>query len=68
MSIARVVAAAGAAFLASSAMSSALAFSQVVAFGDSLSDSGKLYEAFGGSRPAAPVYHEGRFSNGRVAV
>jgi phospholipase/lecithinase/hemolysin len=43
----------------------ASAFSAVYAFGDSLSDNGNLFAAFG--QPSAP-YFNGRFSNGPVAV
>lgn len=43
----------------------ATTFSQVVAFGDSLSDNGNLQDLVG--VPAAP-YWNGRFSNGAVAV
>ncbi|MCK8601293.1 SGNH/GDSL hydrolase family protein [Desulfoferrobacter suflitae] len=39
------------------------AFSRIIVFGDSLSDSGNVYFATGKLIPAAP-YHEGRFSNG----
>lgn len=67
MSLRRAVATAGVAFLASLSASSALAFNQVVVFGDSLSDTGNLFRTFGGAVPAAP-YANGRFSNGAVAV
>ena len=43
------------------------AFSQVVAFGDSLSDNGNIYAATGNLFPPAP-YFNGRFSNGPVWV
>lgn len=43
------------------------AYSQVIAFGDSLSDTGNLYKLTSGLYPAAP-YVDGRFSNGEVAV
>jgi len=52
------------------AASSAQAYSQIVAFGDSLSDNGNLHALFanfGVDTPAAP-YYQGRFSNGPVAV
>ena len=52
------------------AATSAQAYTQVVAFGDSLSDNGNLHALmanFGVNTPAAP-YFEGRFSNGPVAV
>jgi len=46
------------------------AYSQIVAFGDSLSDTGNLYKLslpFLGGYPGEP-YYQGRFSNGAVAV
>ena len=67
MFLRRAVATAGVAFLAFLPVSSALAFNQVVVFGDSLSDTGNLARSFGGTVPAAP-YANGRFSNGPVAV
>lgn len=42
---------------------SASAFKEVVCFGDSLSDTGNLYQASGGTFPPSP-YYEGRASNG----
>lgn len=52
------------------AASSAQAYSQIVAFGDSLSDNGNLHDLFAGFgvNTPAPPYFEGRFSNGPVAV
>ncbi len=41
-------------------------FSQLVVFGDSLSDNGNLYAASGGTDPLSPPYYNGRFSNGPV--
>src|SRR5688572_13095314 len=67
MSFHRVVAAAGVALIASLSASSALAFSQIVAFGDSLTDNGNLQAATNGMFPAAP-YFDGRFTDGLVAV
>lgn len=67
MSLRRAVATVGVAVLAAFSGSSALAFNQVVVFGDSLSDTGNLARKFGGAVPAAP-YANGRFSNGAVAV
>lgn len=47
------------------------AYSQIIAFGDSLSDTGNLYRLTSflptGGIPGAP-YYQGRFSNGRLAV
>lgn len=42
-------------------------FSQVVFFGDSLSDTGNVFVATGGTTPTSP-YFAGRFSNGPVWV
>jgi len=44
----------------------AASFSQIVVFGDSLSDTGNTFEATG--IPPSPPYYEGRFSNGPVWV
>jgi phospholipase/lecithinase/hemolysin len=41
-------------------------FSQIVAFGDSLSDTGNVYTSAGNTFPASPPYFNGRFSNGPV--
>lgn len=46
----------------------ASAYTQVIAFGDSLSDTGHFYAATFGLYPPAPAYDNGRFSNGPVAV
>lgn len=43
-------------------------FSSMVVFGDSLSDTGNIYNALGRLYPFSPPYFEGRFSNGPVAV
>ncbi len=67
MSLRRAIATASVAFIASLSATSASAFSQIVVFGDSLSDTGNLAAKFGGALPAAP-YVNGRFSNGPVAV
>ncbi len=45
----------------------AQAYSQVVAFGDSLSDNGNLFAMTGGAVPPWP-YYDGRFSDGPVWV
>ena len=42
-------------------------FSQMIVFGDSLSDPGNFYAATGNLIPPAPFYWNGRFSNGPVA-
>lgn len=49
------------------AASGALAFDRLIAFGDSLSDAGNVYDLSGNIIPSAP-YWEGRFSNGPVWV
>jgi phospholipase/lecithinase/hemolysin len=41
---------------------------QLVAFGDSLTDTGNVFTATGGLAPASPPYFNGRFSNGPVWV
>lgn len=46
---------------------SASAYNSIVAFGDSLSDNGKLLSLTGGAIPL-PAYWQGRFSNGKAAV
>jgi phospholipase/lecithinase/hemolysin len=40
----------------------------VIAFGDSLSDTGNIFRLTAGRFPPSPPYFEGRFSNGPVAV
>ncbi len=42
------------------------AFTQIVAFGDSLTDEGNVFLATGGTFPASPPYFQGQFSNGPV--
>jgi thermolabile hemolysin len=37
-------------------------------FGDSLSDTGTVFRATGGTYPPQPTYYQGRYSNGRVWV
>ena len=39
---------------------------RIVIFGDSLSDTGKMFKKMKGYLPAAPNYYQGRFSNGPV--
>lgn len=60
-SLARGLAVLAAAMISSSAAAS---YSQVVFFGDSLSDTGNLYTANG--VPVSPPYYNGQFSNGPV--
>lgn len=43
-------------------------YSNLIVFGDSLSDSGRLFAITGGTQPASPPYFNGRFSNGPVWV
>ena len=45
---------------------SARPFTQLIVFGDSLSDSGNLFAVTGGAIPPSPPYYAGRFSNGPV--
>ncbi|MFN4297137.1 MAG: autotransporter domain-containing protein [Brevundimonas sp.] len=44
----------------------AQSYDRLVVFGDSLSDNGNLFAFTGGTQPPAPIYWQGRFSNGRV--
>jgi phospholipase/lecithinase/hemolysin len=41
-------------------------FTQIVAFGDSLTDEGNVFLGTNGTFPASPPYYQGRFSNGPV--
>lgn len=59
--------AAGAALLMS-APAGAVPFDRVFVFGDSLSDTGRVYELTRGGIPQSPPYYDGRFSNGPVWV
>ena len=43
-------------------------FTEIVAFGDSLTDTGNVYAATNGLVPPPEVYHQGRFSNGLLWV
>lgn len=65
MKLASILAGALLALTAVTHSADAAAYSQVVAFGDSLSDDGNLAALIG--LPSAP-YYQGRFSNGPVAV
>ncbi len=62
----------GAAVLAASPMGAmpagAVPFDKVFVFGDSLSDTGRVYELTQGLIPKSPPYYDGRFSNGPVWV
>jgi phospholipase/lecithinase/hemolysin len=42
-------------------------YSAVFVYGDSLSDTGNIYAASGGTIPLSPPYYNGRFSNGYLA-
>jgi len=48
--------------------SAATAFSKIVVFGDSLNDRGNMLQFSGGAFPAAPLYANGRQSNGPLWV
>ena len=50
--------------LASVSTTAGASYSQVVFFGDSLTDTGNLYASSGGTVPLSPPYYNGRFSNG----
>ncbi|MBV8232201.1 MAG: hypothetical protein JO329_19640, partial [Planctomycetaceae bacterium] len=43
-------------------------FTQLVAFGDSLTDVGNVYHITNGTFPVSPPYDQGRFSDGPVWV
>ncbi|MBD1893518.1 SGNH/GDSL hydrolase family protein [Coleofasciculus sp. FACHB-712] len=46
----------------------AASFDRIYVFGDSLSDTGNVFNLTGGSSPKAPPYYQGRFSNGPIWV
>jgi phospholipase/lecithinase/hemolysin len=54
--------------LAMTSFASAGAYSNVFVYGDSLSDTGNVYNASGHTIPLSPPYYNGRFSNGPLAV
>ncbi|MBL8642894.1 MAG: hypothetical protein JNK21_03090, partial [Rhodospirillaceae bacterium] len=61
----------GASLLAMTALvqpAAAQQYSNLIVFGDSLSDAGRLFAITGGTQPASPPYANGRFSNGPVWV
>jgi len=47
---------------------SARPFTQLIVFGDSLSDTGNLFAATDGAIPSSPPYYAGHFSNGPIWV
>jgi outer membrane lipase/esterase len=57
---------AGVAIMAGAAM--AQQFTNMIVYGDSLSDGGRLFAITGGTQPPSPPYFQGRFSNGPVWV
>jgi outer membrane lipase/esterase len=60
----RLVLGAALSVLATSAM--AQQFTNMIVYGDSLSDGGRLFAITGGTQPTSPPYFNGRFSNGPV--
>jgi len=50
----------------SATAANAVGFTSLTVFGDSLSDTGNLFAATGGTLPASPPYFDGRFSNGPI--
>ena len=54
--------------LAMTAVASASPYSAIFVYGDSLSDTGNIFAASGGTYPPSPPYYKGRFSNGIVTV
>ncbi len=55
-------------FLVLAVSLAAAPYTRIVAFGDSLTDNGNLYELNGQTYPPSPPYFEGRGTNGPVAV
>lgn len=60
------IAALATAACAAAGAASAQSYNRLVVFGDSLSDNGNLYAVTSGARPPAPIYWQGRFSDGPV--
>ena len=54
--------------LAMTSIANAGPYSNVFVYGDSLSDTGNIYNASGHTIPQSPPYYMGRFSNGPLAV
>jgi phospholipase/lecithinase/hemolysin len=54
--------------LAMTSIATAGPYSAVFVYGDSLSDTGNIYAASGGTIPLSPPYYNGRFSNGPLAA
>jgi len=48
--------------LLATGLTQAAPFSQIVAFGDSITDTGNAYIFTGGALPVSPQYFDGRFS------
>ncbi len=54
--------------LPTKASAASFGFDQLYVFGDSLSDTGNIYNATGGTFPQSPPYFEGRFSDGPLWI
>jgi phospholipase/lecithinase/hemolysin len=67
MHLRQLISSASLALVATLSATSAQAYSQLVVFGDSLSDQGSAAAMLGGLLPSTP-YFDGRFTNGPVAV
>ena len=66
MRLDRIIAVLALFLLAAPSRSDAGLFTQIVAFGDSLSDTGNVYASASNTFPASPPYFNGRFSDGPV--
>lgn len=66
VSAAALAVALGAVAMAAAPQAQAQSYDRLIVFGDSLSDNGNLYGFTGGANPPAPIYWQGRFSDGRV--